>query len=85
MPDAIEITNDLTILSPSVYESDSILIPKNTSVIVARVPVAAAKKSWNKNDKSNVCLSFVMLCVFLHRNVSFFRTITRFLLTKTPR
>ena len=28
-----------------VYETDSILIPKNTSVIVARVPVANSKKS----------------------------------------
>jgi len=37
-----------------VYDSDSILIPKNTSVIVARVPVANSKKSWNKSDKSNV-------------------------------
>lgn len=46
----LQVTNAQT---KEVYESDSILIPKNTSVIVARVPVAAAKKSWNKNDKSN--------------------------------
>ena len=41
-----------------VYETESTLIPKNTSVIVARVPVANTKKAWNNNKsdtkKANV-------------------------------
>lgn len=42
----LQITNAQT---KEVYETESTLIPKNTSVIVARVPVANTKKAWNNN------------------------------------
>lgn len=44
----LQITNAQT---KEVYDNDELLIPKNTSVIVARVPVAAgSKKNWDKPD-----------------------------------
>lgn len=44
----LQITNAQT---KEVYEDDESLIPKNTSVIVARVPVVSSnKKSWERND-----------------------------------
>lgn len=45
-----------------VYDSDSILIPKNTSVIVARVPVANVKKNWNKNDSNSK--NVIIFCIY---------------------
>ncbi|KPM08981.1 hypothetical protein QR98_0075100 [Sarcoptes scabiei] len=47
----LQITNAQT---KEVYQNNSTLIPKNTSVIVARVPVANTghKKAWNKNQSN---------------------------------
>lgn len=36
-----------------VYKNNATLIPKNTSVIVARVPVANSNKKWNKNNNTS--------------------------------
>ncbi|XP_055932173.1 E3 ubiquitin-protein ligase RBBP6-like isoform X2 [Argiope bruennichi] len=44
----LQITNAQT---KEVYDNDDMLVPKNTSVIVARVPVqGGTKKSWDKPD-----------------------------------
>lgn len=43
----LQITNAQT---KEVYTADDILIPKNTSVIISRVPVASAgRKNWERN------------------------------------
>ena len=61
----------------SVYESESALIPKNTSVIVARVPVgnsANSKKAWNNktsdNNKNNV--NKILICILSSAIIDFF-------------
>ncbi|RWS16066.1 E3 ubiquitin-protein ligase RBBP6-like protein [Dinothrombium tinctorium] len=46
----LQITNQQT---KEVYDNDDLLIPKNTTVIVARIPVTGSKKHWERNEQSS--------------------------------
>lgn len=64
----LQVTNAQT---KEVYEKDDDLIPKNTSVIVCRVPVAStSKKTWERNEvgpvtSQDVCIEQLLKC-FAH-------------------
>ncbi|RWS24695.1 E3 ubiquitin-protein ligase RBBP6-like protein [Leptotrombidium deliense] len=46
----LQITNQQT---KEVYDSEDVLIPKNTTVIIARVPVSGVKKHWERNEQNS--------------------------------
>lgn len=51
----LQITNAQT---KEVYKDDDTLIPKNSSVIVARIPIPGAnKKTWERGESSSVVIS----------------------------